>query len=1073
MGQLVNIISVDVEKVNKLCTFIGVGLTSPVNIMYSTFLLWQFLGPYCLAGIAVILIMMPVTGAIAQHCRRLQEEQMKLKDSRLKQVAEVLSNMKIIKLHAWELPFIDRLRKVRSKEVMILQSFAYWTAATTVCWVSAPFLVSLFAFTAYVYGMEITVLNVSTAFVSITLLDSMRFALNIIPEVVSNMIHTAVSLRRITDFLEGEELDPKAVGSNAGAGEAVVFKGATLSWPGSGGRTLRDIHLSVRRGKLCAIVGQVGSGKSSILSSIIGELLIEEGTIGVSGSIAYVPQTTWILNCSLRQNVLLTKQLEESFYDEVLSACCLKPDIERLSSGDLTEIGERGVNLSGGQKQRVSIARAVYQDKDIYLFDDPLSALDSHVASLVFENVIGHSGLLKGKTRVLVTNNLSILPQVDFVVYVQEGRILECGSYAKMINSSNWLSMFLKQNVLPEDEERFQVNPRDTEEAFTSETQHELSKLKTSNIATREAELHDEAVETGSVKMAVYLTYLNDVGLPVVLLILFAYASSRAFDVGINLWISEWDHDTEIAEGARRPGFRLGIYAFLGLCQGVFAFIATAALANGTIRAAKRMHNRMLTAVMHAPMSFFNVTPTGRLLNRFGSDVDQLDIQLPITCDVFLRFVFQLLAAFVVVASQTPIFLAAAVPLLLLYVVIQNIYLRTQRQLKRLEAVTRSPVNNCLGETLAGLSSIRAYSVENEFMQIFSSRVDATQNCSYLLVAGRMWLTARLDIIGNIIILLVTILVLRQQHVIGDALGSMLISYVMATTVAFNYTVHYAAQMETAVVASERLVEYSNVAPEAAWKVEPGPGPDWPGQGAVEYVNFSARYSDELDLVLHNVNLSVKPSERIGVVGRTGAGKSSLMLSLFRIIEPAGGKIMIDGVDISSIGLHDLRSRLSIIPQDPVLFSGTLRFNLDPHGEHEDSELWAALECTHIKEHFLDGLETQICEGGQNISLGQRQLVCLARIVLKKAKVLVLDEATAAVDLETDRLVQETLSKVLSDCTLITIAHRLHTIMHSDRILVMADGEVIEEGSPEYLLRDQTSEFASLAKQASIMTEKL
>ncbi|XP_064455206.1 multidrug resistance-associated protein 1-like [Ornithodoros turicata] len=1069
VGQLVNIISVDAEKVNKLCTVISMGLTSPVTIIYATYLLWLFLGPSCLAGIAAIALMTPMTGAIAERCRKLQAQQMKLKDSRLQQVGEILTNMKIIKLYGWELPFIDKVRKVRLSEVRILRSLAYWAAVSRVFWMSTSFWVSLFAFTTYIYSTDVTFLSVSTAFVSMTIFNGMRYALNIIPDVVSSVIQAAVSLRRITEFLQSEELDADAVRHDVGDNDAVTFNGATLSWSGSASKTLTDIALTVKRGQLVAIVGQVGSGKSSILSSVLGDLVLQEGAVGVNGSIAHVPQTAWILNSSVRQNILFTKRLRDDFYNVVLDACCLRQDLDMLPHGDMTEIGDRGVNLSGGQKQRVSIARAVLQNQDIYLLDDPLSALDSHIGSSVFENVIGPKGLLREKTRIIVTNNLSVLPETDFIVYMQGGCIVERGTYGELTSSGKHLSMFLKEHVRQANCKDTQVSAEETREASAPEGLQELTKPKTASIASLDAELYREAVETGSVKMSIYVTHLIDVGLPIVLLIFFGYASARAFDIGINLWISEWDHDADIEKHQRRPGQRLGIYAVLGICQCICTFGATAALATGTIRAAQRLHDRMLIAVMRSPMSFFDVTPVGRILNRFGSDVDQLDIQLPLTVNMFLEYIFHILGVFILIACEMPFFLAGILPLLILHCLIQSICLRSLRQIKRLESVTRSPVNNHFGETLAGLSSIRGYSVQKEFTERFTSKVDVSLNCSYLLVVGQQWLSARLDAIANIAVLLVTIMVLRQRHAIDDGLGSMLISYAMGTTGAFTYVVYYAAQMEAAVVASERLAEYSNVSPEADWKVEPGPKPDWPEQGAVQYIDYCAKYREELDLVLREVNLAVKPGERVGVVGRTGAGKSSLTLSLFRIIEAAGGKITIDDVDISSIGLHDLRSLIGIIPQDPVLFSGTLRFNLDPHDEYEDAQLWTALECAHLKHHFPDGLETQISEGGQNISLGQRQLACLARVVLRKSRILVLDEATAAVDLETDRLIQETILEGFADCTLITIAHRLHTIMNYDRIVVMGKGKIIEEGSPAELLRDPASEFASLAREASII----
>lgn len=1078
VGELINILSVDADKVNQLSSYIGIAVGAPVNIAYSTYLLWQFLGPSCLAGIVVILVMMPITGAIAQRCRTLQEQQMSQKDSRLRQLGEMLNNIRILKLYAWELPFINRVRCIRFSEVEILKRFAYWTATMRFSWTSTPFFVSLLAFTAFVFSEHITVLNASVAFVSLSLFNGMRFALSIIPDLASNVVQTSVSIRRIEEFLTGEELDPYVVGRSVSDNEAVSFRDATLSWSGSNYITLTDINFAVEKGQLIAVVGQVGSGKSSLLSAMLGDMLLERGAVNVNGSIAYVPQSAWILNCTLKQNILFARHFSHSLYNKVLDACCLRPDLRTVPGGDMTEIGEKGVNLSGGQKQRISLARAVYQDKEIYLLDDPLSAVDSHVGASIFRDVIGPKGMLRKKTRVLVTNNLSLLSEVDMVVYMQGGRIVESGPYKDLINSGRHFSMFATEHVAlatgeTSEKEQEEENKQVVRQRTSSELHLERSRSETHHAPDKRSEFHllqEETVGSGAVKAGIYLTYLKNVGLPLILATLTGFAASRAFDIGANLWLSDWNSDSLIPEAERYPGFRLGIYAVLGILQGLFSFVGTAALANGTVRASRRLHDRMLSAVVRAPMSFFDTTPLGRILNRFGKDVDQLDIQLPVMANLFLELLFQLFGVLILMASQMPLFLAGAVPLLCIYFVIQQIYLQTLRQVKRLESVTRSPVYNHYSETIAGISSIRAYAVENEFTERFYTKVDTTQNCSYLLVVARMWMTTRLDTIGNFVVLLVTAMVISQRGTIDDGLGGLLVSYVMASCFAFNFLIHYASEVETAVVASERLDEYSKVAPEAQWRVHPGPEQSWPQHGAVTLSNYSTRYRDGLDLVLRGVDLTIKPGERVGVVGRTGAGKSSLTLALFRIVESADGKILIDGKDISTVGLHDLRSHLSIIPQDPVLFNGTLRFNLDPNGEYTDSELWSALEKAHAKDHFPGGLETQINEGGQNISLGERQLVCLARAVLKKTKILVLDEATAAVDLETDSLVQDTISKCFVGCTTITIAHRLHTIMDSDRIIVMANGRVTEEGSPADLLVDSASEFASMAREAGITT---
>ncbi|OQR74305.1 multidrug resistance-associated protein 1-like [Tropilaelaps mercedesae] len=1073
VGELVNLLAVDADKINQFSFYVGIMVGCPFYLFVCSAMLWSFLGASCLAGISVIIIMMPLSGTVASWCRNVQVKQMDLKDCRLKYISEILSSIKIIKFYGWEPPFIDRVRQVRYKENELLKRFAYLTATLRFFWSITPFLVSLFAFIAYLYVNDLTMIDANVAFVSLSLFNSMRFSLAIIPDVISNAVQTLVSVRRIEEFLNAEELEDVLVGRKPGAGNALSWSDATLTWNEEEREpTLKKINLKVRSGELVAIVGRVGSGKSSLLQSMLGDLKLVEGHVDLVGSVAYVPQQAWIQNATIKQNILFMKQYSRLVYKRVLDKCCLSTDLKILPGGEETEIGEKGVTLSGGQKQRISLARAVYQDRDVYFLDDPLSAVDAHVGSAIFRNVIGNTGMLKGKTRVFVTNMLSVLPKCDRIIVLKDGKIVEQGTYQDLKNAVGEFSEFFKEHT--------RENKEDTDiEPETPSTTIQRSMSIVSNDSVQFFNDHgvqkliaEEAMQSGSVNLSVYGRYLSKIGVLVCFVIIIGFASARTFDILSGIWLSDWSEEkggSEPEHYAMRSR-RILVYAALGLLYGVFSFIGTAALASGTITAARKLHNVMLRSVIKAPMSFFDTTPLGRLLNRFGKDVDQLDIQLPVVANLFLEMFFQLIGVLVLVTINVPIFLAISFPLLVLYFVFQRVYMRSIRQVKRIESVTRSPVYNHFSEMVNGLSSVRAYGAEQSFIVMSDSKIDTTLNCSYLLFLGKMWLGTRLDIVSNIIVLVGNLLIVTHKGLIDPGVAGFVVSYSMGTSFAFNFIVHYASEVEASIVASERIDEYADVKPEADWIVEPRPTAEWPENGAVTFDNYSTRYRDGLELVLKGIDLDIHPSEKVGVVGRTGAGKSSLTLSLFRIIEAAGGQILIDGVDISKIGLHDLRRRLTIIPQDPVIFSGTLRVNIDPNNLYTDEEVWSALERAHVKSQFVGvGLDTEIAEGGANLSVGQKQLLCLARAILQKKKILVMDEATAAVDVETDALIQATIRQDFADCTIITIAHRLNTILDSDRVIVMDAGRIVEQGAPALLLQDSNSHFYSMAQEAGLV----
>uniref|UniRef100_A0A673W8Z6 Canalicular multispecific organic anion transporter 2-like n=1 Tax=Salmo trutta TaxID=8032 RepID=A0A673W8Z6_SALTR len=1029
VGEIVNLMSVDAQRFMDLTTFLNMLWSAPLQIILALYFLWQNLGPSVLAGVAVMILLIPLNAAIAVRTRAYQVEQMQYKDTRIKLMNEILNGIKVLKLYAWENSFKDKVLEIRQKELNVLRKTAYLGALSTMAWTSAPFLVALMTFAVYVTVDKNNILDAEKAFVSLSLFNILRFPLNMLPQVISSVVQASVSLKRIQDFLSHEELDPESVDRNNTATVTVV--NGKFTWAKQDPPALHNINLMVPQRSLLAVVGHVGCGKSSLVSALLGEMEKLEGHISIRGSVAYVPQQAWIQNATLRDNILFGKAYNEQKYRSCLEACALTPDLEVLPGGDLTEIGEKGINLSGGQRQRVSLARALYNEADVYLLDDPLSAVDSHVAKHIFDHVIGPEGALQGKTRILVTHGISFLPQVDNIMVMVEGRVSEMGSYQELLQQNGAFAEFLRNYSL---EDIIEDEATGTTTCYYSrEIQNLLSEVR----STADFLFHLVIICTHLVKSKVFWEYVKAVGPLLTLCICFLYGCQNAAAIGANIWLSQWTNDAAQNMTQENVSMRVGVYAALGITQGILVMVSSFTLAMGNIGAARKLHYALLDNKFHTPQSFFDTTPIGRVINRFSKDIYVIDEALPSTVLMFLGTFFSSLSTMIVIVASTPIFAVVIAPLTFIYVFVQRFYVATSRQLKRLESVTRSPIYSHFSETITGSSVIRAYGRHDAFVLMSDMKVDENQKSYYPGIVANRWLGVRIEFIGNCIVLFAALFAVIGKDNLNPGLVGLSVSYALLVTMSLNWMVRMTSDLESNIVAVERVKEYSETKIEAPWEVEDKkPSPDWPSQGKVEFLDYSVRYREGLDLVLKNLTLSVVGGEKIGIVGRTGAGKSSMTLCLFRLLEAAGGEITIDGVKISEIGLHDLRSKLTIIPQEPVLFSGSLRMNLDPFDKYNDGEVWKALELSHLNKFVSNQpakLELECSEGGENLSVGQRQLVCLARALLRKTRILILDEATAAIDLETDDLIQSTIRTQFEDCTVFTIAHRLNTIMDYTR----------------------------------------
>uniref|UniRef100_A0A8C8M6V6 ABC-type glutathione-S-conjugate transporter n=1 Tax=Oncorhynchus tshawytscha TaxID=74940 RepID=A0A8C8M6V6_ONCTS len=1031
VGETVNLMSADAHRFNDVVNFIHLLWSCPLQIALAIAFLWIELGPAVLAGLAVMVLMVPINGLLANMSKNVQIENMRYKDKRMKIVNEMLNGIKILKLYAWEPSFQNQVMGIREQELVVMRKFAYLSSVSTFVFSCAPALVSLATFAVFVAVDSENVLDAGKAFTSISLFNILRFPLAFLPMLI-HQINTQICIERC-GFCNHHLCFVKRVVCVRVCACVFVCVCVCVS-----------VSLEIKPGKLVAVVGVVGSGKSSLISAMLGEMHSSKGFINVQGSVAFVPQQAWIQNATLRDNILFGYPLEDSRFQATLEACALGPDLELLPGGDQTEIGEKGINLSGGQKQRVSLARAAYSQADVYLLDDPLSAVDSHVGKHLFEEVVGPKGILKDKTRILVTHGVSFLPYVDEIIVLKEGCVSEVGSYQSLKDSKGAFSEFL--DTYAKDEGKKHTDPT------------------------------SDGEEVGLVKFSVYLQYLRAMGWGYSTMFFLVYFIQNVAFIGQNLWLSDWTNDAEDYYNKTYPNWkrdtRIGVFGALGVVQGVFVFMGTLLLANGSINASRILHSRLLNNILRVPMMFFDTTPSGRVVNRFAKDIFTVDEAIPQSFRSWIMCFLGVLGTLFVICLATPIFTAIIIPLAVVYYFVQRFYVASSRQLRRLDSVSRSPIYSHFGETVSGLSVIRAYGHQDRFLKHNEKIIDENLKSVYLWIISNRWLAIRLEFLGNLVVFFSALLAVIARDSLDSGLVGLSISYALNVTQTLNWLVRMTSELETNIVAVERVSEYTEIENEADWVSEIRPPEKWPEAGRLRFENFKVRYRPELDLVLHGITCDIDSTEKIGIVGRTGAGKSSLTNCLFRIIEAAEGRILIDGTDIATLGLHDLRTRLTIIPQDPVLFSGTLRMNLDPFETFSDEEIWRVLELSHLKEYvggLQEGLTHEVSEGGENLSIGQRQLLCLARALLRKSRILILDEATAAVDLETDSLIQKTIRREFSYCTVLTIAHRLHSILDSSRVMVLDAGKIVEFDSPSTLFNKQ-GHFYSMARDAGITT---
>ncbi|KNE55572.1 hypothetical protein AMAG_01463 [Allomyces macrogynus ATCC 38327] len=1086
-GRVTNIISTDTARLDFMMPQAHTLWAAPVQLVIVLCLLLRLVGIATLGGFALMAIAIPTTSAVMRKLSALRKQNQLLTDQRVKLMNEVLQGIKVIKLLGWEVAITDAVMVLRDKELALIKRLVVWRAWITGISQVIPAIAAIIVFATY-YAMGNT-LTPAIVFSALALFNQLRLPLMMIPASLSFLVDAKVAMDRISSLLTAEELSDQPEWLEDGP-NALVVDGAEFEWEDNLPQ-IHNAHLTVPKGSLVAVVGAVGSGKSSLLSGIVGEMKRTKGHVQVSGRVGYCPQQAWIQNATLKDNILFGLPFDAARYARAVRLASLERDFKQLPDGEMTEIGEKGITLSGGQKARINIARAIYFDADILLLDDPLSAVDAHVGSHLFNTTITTE--LKGKTRVLVTHALHFVPQCDYVVYLKDGKIVEQGTFddlmaadgafAEQMRNFGGLTSSSGSDESSDEEEStteansvahlvakkvVDVTDDDAHEGDSSgDSVVRLSRngtTKSKPAKTAGKLMQAEERSTGSVEWEVYKSYMRAMGgVGGVSLILGVLILSQVFRVGNDLWLSAWTSGWQNLS----QNVYLGVYFGWGVGQAASNVLSAMQFAFGGLRAARAMHREAVLRVTRSPMSFFDTTPLGRVINRFSKDQDQMDNTLMDSIRMFLGTLSMTLSTFVIMCVASPLFIAPLVPLLVIYYYVQLFYRHTSIELKRLDSLSRSPLYAQFTESLNGIVTIRAFREQDRFMHVNRDFIDNNNRCYFETVCAQRWLSIRIETIGNFLVFFAGLFGVLSRGSSSTALIGLSMSYALQVTGALNWCIRQMAEAEMQMNSVERIAYYAEQLETEAppvTDVRP-PTSQWPEQGEVVMDNVTMAYRQGLDPVLRDVSLRIPPGSKCGIVGRTGAGKSSLIVALFRLVELTAGTISIDGVDISKLGLSDLRTHLSIIPQDPVLFSGTVRSNLDRFNQADDATLWSCLERAGLKDYVQaqpEGLDAYVAENGESLSVGQRQLMCLARAMVRSTTVLIMDEATASVDLPTDALIQQAIRRDFAGSTVLTIAHRLNTIIDYDLIVVMDAGRVAEVGSPAELLANPESQFSSL-----------
>ncbi|KAI8030603.1 ABC transporter C family member 10 [Camellia lanceoleosa] len=1063
-GEIMNYVSTDAYRIGEFPYWFHQTWTTSLQLCFALIILFRAVGLATIAALVVIILTVLCNTPLAKLQHKFQSRLMVAQDERLKASSEALVSMKVLKLYAWESHFknvIENLRKVEYKWLSAVQlrksynSFLFW---------SSPVLVSTATFGAcYFLGVPLYASNVFTFVATLRLVQE---PVRCIPDVIGVVIQANVAFSRIVNFLEAPELENKNTRKKCNMEMKdynIFIKSANLSWEENPLKpTLRNINLEVRAGEKVAICGEVGSGKSTLLAAILGEVPNVQGTIQVYGTVAYVSQSAWIQTGTIQENILFGSALDNQRYQDTLEKCSLVKDLELLPHGDLTEIGERGVNLSGGQKQRIQLARALYQDADIYLLDDPFSAVDAHTASSLFNEYVMEA--LSGKTVLLVTHQVDFLPAFNSVLLMLDGEILHAAPYHELLASSQEFQDLVNAHKETAGSERVvEVSKKSKTPAKEIKKTHMEKKSKASE---GDQLIKQEEREVGDIGLKPYIQYLNqNRGY---LFFSMAALCHLTFVIGQilqNSWMAANVENPQVSTLQL-----ITVYLAIGFTSTIFLLgrsLSTVALG---LQSSKSLFSQLLNSLFRAPMSFYDSTPLGRILSRVSSDLSIVDLDVPFSFIFCVGATTNAYSNLAVLAVVTWPVLFVSLPMVLFAIRIQRYYFATAKELMRLNGTTKSLVANHLAESIAGSMTIRAFEEEDRFFVKNLDLIDVNASPFFHSFAANEWLIQRLETLTAIVLSSSALcMVLLPSGTFSSGFIGMALSYGLSLNMSFVMSIQNQCTLANYIISVERLNQYMHIPSEAPEVIEENRPPvNWPTVGKVEIQDLQIRYRPDAPLVLRGISCTFEGGHKIGIVGRTGSGKTTLIGALFRLVEPVGGKIVVDGIDIATLGLHDLRSRFGIIPQDPTLFNGTVRYNLDPLSQHTDHEIWEALGKCQLRDAVVekeDGLDSLVADDGSNWSMGQRQLFCLGRALLRRSKILVLDEATASIDNATDLILQRTIRTEFADCTVITVAHRIPTVMDCTMVLAVSDGKLVEYDEPMKLMKTEGSLFGQLVKE--------
>ncbi|CAD8105461.1 unnamed protein product [Paramecium primaurelia] len=1116
-GEVINLMQVDAGKLQFVTYYLGVALLVPIQLILTVYLMFVYIGLSFLGGFGIMILTAVWNTLIGKFLMKYQQTMMKEKDKRTNCANQIFSQIKFIKINAFEDFFRNKLFKLRKAEIDITRKRYFGTAFYIFSVWLSPLLILSGTFLMHILlGHQ---LSAGSTFAIISLFQMLQQPLLQLPIAINEVMATNISLKRIQKFLFTDELQSDCIQFDYyGDEKSVEIKDGNFYWSAlkkeeideqekkeqenkkkkkqkknknkklqveeqiqkenEKKQVLYNINMEIKKGKMVGIIGDVGSGKTSILQAIIGEMLYNPENppkVTITGSLAYVGQKYWIQNLTVKENILFGLEYKEQKYQNALKYSCLQQDLKILIKGDETMIGEKGINLSGGQKARISLARAIYSDADIILLDDPISAVDAHVGNFIMNECL--NGYLKDKTRILITHALNNLQYVDYVYLFENGSIIEQGTFQEIQQSSNFNSIFQKlykhQNH-NEEEETIEQKVEELPQLAKQASQKEESKNDQNNEL-----MLDEDRERGNLALETYKQYFKLTGYFNICLLVFIQICWIGCYFGTSILIALWTSHAEEDEHIDNYKY-LEVYFYFSLGQGIFAFLRPLLLVSAGTRTSDKIHTRMINCLLYAPQcSFFERVPLGRILNRLTKDQNSLDSEVYWGLSWFFVSMSLLIANLTIYVYSSTAYML--IPLFFYFCLcwwIQQLYVTASRELQRLESISKSPIVSFFGECINGQSYVRVFKKESKFIEKHCDNMDVNRRVFLELIGSQTWFMLVLGLV-SLIVNAMAIVYCVFYSFSNPSLAGLLLTYATQIDGNVSECVQSFSQLQLGLVSFERCLAFTKIEPEPGYKelvdnhlVEVSHQENyldhWPKEGRIDYINYSVRYREGLKPALKNLNITIDPQDKIGVVGRTGAGKSTMTLTLLRILEALEGKIIIDDVDISTISLKQLREHITMIMQDSTIFDGTLRENIDPLNQRTDEEIIKVLEQCCLKEltQQRNGLNTQISEGGDNLSSGEKQLICIARAVLKKSKVVLIDEATANIDVETEHKIQETILNAFSDCTVITIAHRINTILHCDKIIVIDQGEIKEYGKTQDLLLVKDSIFYGIYQEA-------